>query len=266
MPNSAVSVQPGIQRAKHPYPQPCPQATLNSEKTFHFLGACDSGISHWSWSWALFGQLEGETVEASAPWRCYPVTWPCRDLSAGDRLGWIQSLSSLQALMLTNVGFHTEEKARSWCVQDSALETSGLMTDMLVPGDRAVQLRKVARAWDLGRSSGPHKKAMATGERLGCWVPSSIGLLDKATHSIFVYRTHFQGQVFYSEAEVVKELFIMKISTTWALYQAWSKGTLYGWQFRRKREKRIRGKTNKNSWDHSAVIKKQILQFYNTKY
>lgn len=116
--------------------------------------------------------------------------------------------------MLTNVGFLAEEKAGSWCVQDSALETSGLMTDMLVSGDRAVQLRKVARASDLGRSSGPHKKAIATGERLDCWVPSSIGLLDKATHSIFVYRTHFQGQVFYSEAEVAKELFIMKISTT----------------------------------------------------
>lgn len=52
---------------------------------------------------------------------------------------------------------------------------------------------------------------MATGKGLDCWVPSSTGLLDKATHSIFVYGTRFQEQVFYSEVEVVKELFITKI-------------------------------------------------------
>lgn len=34
----------------------------------------------------------------------------------------------------------------------------------------------------------------------------------------------------------------------------------------KKGEKDKGGKTNKNSWDHSTVIKKQILQFYNTKY
>ena len=55
-----------------------------------------------------------------------------------------------------------------------------------------------------------HKKARATGKRLDCSVPSPTGLLDKAIHSIFVYRTHFQEQVFYSEVEVVKKLFIME--------------------------------------------------------
>lgn len=49
----------------------------------------------------------------------------------------------------------------------------------------------------------------------------------------------------------------------WALYQAWSKGTLMGGSLGEKDKEK---KTNKNSWDHSTVIKKQILQFYNTKY
>lgn len=65
-------------------------------------------------------------------------------------------------------GIHGRKKTGSWYIQDSALETSGLMTDMLVSWDRAVQLRKVARASDLSRSSGPHKKAIATGKRLDC--------------------------------------------------------------------------------------------------
>lgn len=88
------------------------------------------------------------------------------------------------------------------------------MTDMLVSWDRAVQLRKVARASDLCGSSGPHKKAIATGKRLDCEVPSYTALLDKATHSIFVYRTHFQAQVFYGEVGTVKKLFIMRIPNT----------------------------------------------------
>lgn len=129
----------------------------------------------------------------------------------------VQSLSQLQARfkwIWDSLLGGKKKMTGSQCLQDSAHETSGSMTDMLVSWDRAVQLRKVAGASDLCRSSGPHKKAIATGETLDCQVPSHTGLLDKATHSIFVYRTHFQEQVFYSEVEVVKELFVMKISNT----------------------------------------------------
>jgi hypothetical protein len=75
-------------------------------------------------------------------------------------------------------------------------------------------LRKVARALGLSGHLAPIKKAIVTGKRLDCQVPSYAVLLGKATHSIFVYRTHFQAHVFYSEVEVVKKLFIMKIPNT----------------------------------------------------
>ena len=127
-----------------------------------------------------------------------------------------------------NLGFFAEKQTGSWYGHDSALETSGPMTDMLVSWDKAVQLRKVARASDLCGSSGPHKKARATGKRLDCSVPSPTGLLDKAIHSIFVYRTHFQEQVFYSEVEVVKKLFIMEDLKYVSPDQARSKATLHG--------------------------------------
>lgn len=65
-----------------------------------------------------------------------------------------------------NLGVIVGKKTGSWCIRDSALKTSGLMTDMLVSWDGAVQLRKVARASDLCRSSGPHKKAIATERKL----------------------------------------------------------------------------------------------------
>lgn len=71
-------------------------------------------------------------------------------------------------------------------------------------------MEKAARASDLCGSSGPHKKQEQLGKRRDCSVPSPTELLDKAIHSIFVYRTHFQEQVFYSEVEVVKKLFIME--------------------------------------------------------
>lgn len=104
-----------------------------------------------------------------------------------------------------NLGLTAGKKTGSWCIQDLAL-----LTDVLVSWDRAAQLRKVAGASDLHRSSGPHKKAIALGKRLDCCVPSAAGLLYKATQSIFVYGTRFQAHVFYSEAEAVKKLFIMK--------------------------------------------------------
>lgn len=64
-----------------------------------------------------------------------------------------------------NSGFLVEKKTGPWCAQDSALEPSGLMTDMLVSWDRAVQLSKVARASDLCGSSGPHKKSKSNWEK-----------------------------------------------------------------------------------------------------
>lgn len=41
-----------------------------------------------------------------------------------------------------NLGFFAEKQAGSWYGHDSALETSGPLTDMLVSWDKAVQLRK----------------------------------------------------------------------------------------------------------------------------
>lgn len=107
-------------------------------------------------------------------------------------------------------GIHHRKKTGSWCIQDFASETSRVLTDVLVSWDRAAQLGKVAGASDLHRSSAPIKKPWQLGKRLDCWVPSKAGLLYKATQSIFVYGTRFRAHVFYSEAEAVKKLFIMK--------------------------------------------------------
>lgn len=96
--------------------------------------------------------LEGETVEASA------LRMLSGDLALqpGDKLEESPVPQLASSLILTNWGF------------GSALEASGLLADMLVSGGRAVQLRRVAGASDLARSSGPRKKAGATGNRRDC--------------------------------------------------------------------------------------------------
>lgn len=59
----------------------------------------------------------------------------------------------------------------------------GLLTDVLVPWDRAAQLRRVAGASDLGGSSGPHKKALATGKKARLW-GSQRGWITVQSHPV----------------------------------------------------------------------------------
>lgn len=134
------------------------------ERSLHFLSAYDSVLYHWRW--VLFAQLEGEQRRPQ-PLQSLSVNWPFQGgLSAWWQATEESSPSVNFGLILMDLGFLAEKKTGSWCVQESALETSGLMTDMLVSWDKAVQLRKVARASDLCRSSGPYKKAIASGKRL----------------------------------------------------------------------------------------------------
>lgn len=68
-------------------------------------------------------------------------------------------------LVLMNLGFTAGKRLDVGASKALLVKPPGLLTDVLVPWDRAAQLREVAGASDLSRSSGPHKKAIATGEK-----------------------------------------------------------------------------------------------------
>lgn len=68
-------------------------------------------------------------------------------------------------LVLMNLGFTAGKRLDTGPSKTLLVKPPELLTDVLVSWDRAAQLRKVAGASDLHRSSGPHKKAIATGEK-----------------------------------------------------------------------------------------------------
>lgn len=147
-----------------PIPRPCPKKPFAQKG--HFI-SCEPVIQVY-----ITGPRAGHHLSIwrvgqwrPQPLRLCPVTQPSRELSAWWQAGGEPNPLLTSGLILMNLGFLAEKQTGSWYVQDSALETSGLMTDMLVSWDRAVQLRKVARASDLRGSSGPHKKAIANWEK-----------------------------------------------------------------------------------------------------
>lgn len=67
--------------------------------------------------------------------------------------------------VLMNLGFTARKGLDPGASKTLLVKPPELLTDVLVSWDRAAQLRKVAGASDLRRSSGPHKKPIATGEK-----------------------------------------------------------------------------------------------------
>lgn len=69
--------------------------------------------------------------------------------------------------VLMNLGFTAGKRQDPSASKTLLVKPPELLTDVLVSRDRAAQLRKVAGASDLLRSSGPHKKAITTREEAG---------------------------------------------------------------------------------------------------
>lgn len=114
--NSPVFLLTSNSDDKHSHPLAPPQETLSSERPFHFLWACDSVLNHWSKSWALFAQLEGEPVEALGP--APSVKWPVLPgvHRPGDKLEKSPIPQLTSGLILINLGFLVENKTGSWCI------------------------------------------------------------------------------------------------------------------------------------------------------
>lgn len=159
-----VSSWPGIQMAKCSHPPALPQETLHSERSFHFLWACDSGLYHWSKSWASFVHLEGGTVETSAP----------QTLSSDPAFQGVVSLVTSWWRAQSSVNFRPNSNEfgipcwkANWILVCPRLCPWNLWADdwyvsLLRQGYTVEKSSKSIRSpW----SSGPHKKAIANWEK-----------------------------------------------------------------------------------------------------